>query len=458
MRGSARSSRPLTAEAGALMEQHNYQVDFDRFEASLNGRTELPLHKMRRSALGSFLESGFPRPHDEAWRYTNLASIANTRFALAPKTALAPEALAGRPIPGIEHRLVFVNGHYAPELSSAALPKGVTVRSIAEVTAERGSPDFAVLEEHLGRHAQVEQAFTALNTAFLHDGAFLHVGRNTQCGAPLELLYLSSGEPGTVSYPRLLVVMDEGAELTVVESFAGLNDANYLTAHVAELVLAPGSRLTHLRVQRESEQAYHASAIYAAQQRDSYLSTAVVTFGGALVRNEILPVLDGEGIECLMHGLTLANGTQHIDNTTVIDHAKPNCQSTEVFKGIFGGRSNGVFSGTIIVRPDAQKTNAIQSNDNILLSEQAVVNTRPQLKIWADDVKCTHGATVGQLDESGLFYLRSRGIGKQTARAMLIRAFAEAVLARLQPEAAAHYLEEQLHHRLGELLGDEAAN
>ncbi|MCC6953059.1 MAG: Fe-S cluster assembly protein SufD, partial [Deltaproteobacteria bacterium] len=280
----------------------------------------------------------------------------------------------------------------------------------------------------------------------------LVIERGAEVVAPIHFLYCSTGTADHASYPRLLLLCGESCSCNVVETFVALSDARYLSAPVTEVVVGANARVTHTKVQAESTSAFHIGSLWVDQARSSNFTSNVFHFGGALVRSEINPVMNGEGSECYLNGLTAVGASQHIDNHTVIDHAKPNAFSREIYKGIYDGSARGVFSGTIIVREDAQKTNAIQQNHSILVSENASVDSKPQLKIWADDVKCTHGATVGQLDEHALFYLRSRGIGKETARNMLLHAFASEVIQHVPQESLRESLEGRLLSNLGQHL------
>lgn len=381
------------------------------------------LDRIRADALDRFAGLGFPTTHDEEWKYTNVAPI--TRLALDP--ALRVPAAVELSAPG-------------------SLPKGVRLCSLAE--AFRAEPDL--LEEHLARHAGFERhAFVALNTAFLEDGVLLHIPDGVVVEQPLQLLFAAAanGRP-TVSHPRVLVVAGRDSQATVIESYRGADGSVYFTNAVTEVVLGEGALLDYTRLVTESDRAFHFGALHVRQGRSSSFTSHSVTLGGGLVRNEVGAVLAGEGAECALNGLYAARGRQHIDNYTTIDHARPHSTSHELYKGILDGHAQAVFHGRIIVRREAQKTDAIQRNKNLLLSEDAVVNTKPQLEIYADDVRCTHGATVGQVDADALFYLRSRGIAQAQARHLLTCAFAGEMIDRLKVEALRGLLAETLAGRL----------
>jgi Fe-S cluster assembly protein SufD len=383
----------------------------------------------------------------EEWKYTDVAAIARTSFAPAQYelNGLKASQLNQLTFGNLNcPRLVFVNGFYSPELSSPQdLPDGVQVRSLAEVLEKE--PDL--VEPYLGRHAKYdEHAFVALNTASIRDGAFVWVPPGTVLTEPIHLLYLSTAaaEP-VVAHPRNLIVIGRDSQAAVLEGYVGLQEnSNYFTNLVTEIVAGENSVVDHYKLHQESKEAFHISTLQLYQDRGSSLRTFNVTLGGLLTRNEINAVLDGEGCECALDGLYLLSGRQHVDNHTRLEHAKPHCDSREIYKGILDGKSSGVFHGRIVVRPGAQKTDSKQTNNNLLLSDEAVVNSKPQLEIYANDVKCTHGATIGQLNEDSLFYLRCRGIDRKTARSLLIYAFASEVINRIKVDSVRIELDDYL--------------
>jgi Fe-S cluster assembly protein SufD len=427
-----------------LDEKDVYRAHFADFEKGLPGGTRGPLHRLRQAALERFAALGFPTLEDEEWRFTSVAPLARAPFRLAGPQAVTPERLervALRTGPG--SRLVFVNGRYVPELSSVGhLPDGVILGSLA--AALRDHPEQ--VEPHLARHADYEdQAFTALNTAFLHDGAFLVVPRGKVVEEPIQLLFVATAPAGpAVAHPRALIVLGTSSQARVVEGYAGLGEGVTFTNAVTEVVAGENATLDHYKVQREGRQTFHVHTLQVHQSRSSTFANHAVTLGGSLVRNEINAVLAAEGCSCTLNGLYLASGRQHVDNHTVIDHALPHCESHELYKGILDGQAHGVFNGKIYVRQDAQKTDAKQTNQTLLLSADATINTKPQLEIFADDVKCTHGATVGQLDAEAVFYLRSRGLGREQARRLLTFAFANDIIGRVRVEPLRAQLEEAL--------------
>jgi Fe-S cluster assembly protein SufD len=433
-------------------EKNIYLSNFARFEKESAENGPVWLHRLRKAAMKRFTELGFPTTRNEDWKFTSAAPIAKVPFrhgAPADENGLTAKALE-RAFYKIDDavQLVFVNGHYAPELSLLrSLPAGVIVTSLAAALDTHRD----LIEPHLTRYAAYQDhAFTALNTAFIQDGAFVYLPAGKLVEKPVHLVFVTTavGE-GTVAHPRNLIVAGKESQATVVESYAGLEEEVYFTNAVTEVLAGDGAVIDHYKLQRESREAFHVATLHVQQQRGSSFSSGYFGFGGALVRNEVRAALDGEGCECTLNGLYMADGRQHLDNHTVIDHAKPRCASHELYKGILDGKAHGVFNGKIFVHQDAQKTDAKQTNKTLLLSDDAVINTKPQLEIYADDVKCTHGATVGQLEDDAIFYLRSRGIDREAARRLLTFAFANDIIGRVKVEAIRTRLEETLlaaHH------------
>ncbi|MGA2143436.1 MAG: Fe-S cluster assembly protein SufD [Bryobacteraceae bacterium] len=391
--------------------------------------------ELREAAFERFCALGFPTTHNEEWRFTNVAEIARDKWSLAPQAAADVDTLAPWTAGGI--RLVFVNGRLAGPVPS--LPKGVEAGLLAEPS-------------ELNRIVP-ETAFTALNTAFLDQVAWVKVARGmaVDSATPIHLVYIAAAdEPaGKLPYiaPRMLIQAGADAHVTVIESFVGAG--TYFTNAVTEIVAGQGAVVDHYKVQRESLDAYHVAALEARLGRDANFRTHSISLGGKLVRNDAGAVLS-EGTEAVLNGLYIVNGSQHVDNHTVIDHAKPHGTSHELYKGILDGESAAVFNGKIIVRQDAQKTDSKQTNKNLVLSDNSVVNTKPELQIWADDVRCTHGATIGQLDAEALFYMQSRGIGRSEARRLLTYAFAQDIVDRIKVESLRDSLEKLLFEKFHE--------
>jgi Fe-S cluster assembly protein SufD len=413
------------------------------------------LARTREAALSRFLELGFPTTRDEEWRFTSVAPIAERAFALRETSPagrhrdIAP--LQSADVFGAE--LVFVDGRFAPGLSTRdALPRGARVGSLADFTA--GHADG--IGSHLTRIALFDRRpFVAFNTAFFADGAYIHVPAHTIVEKPIHVVFVSTGDTSgrpVMSHPRVLAVLGDNSQAAVVESYAGPEGAEYFTNVVTEIVLGQNAVLDHYKLQHESTQAYHVGTIVVEAARSASCTSHSISLGGALVRNDVIAILAGEGGECTLNGLYLADGHRLIDNHTTIDHAMPHCGSREIYKGILADRARGVFNGKIIVRPDAQKTDAKQTNRALLLSEDAQVNSKPELEIFANDVKCTHGAAVGQLDPDALFYLRSRGLDLAEARHLLIHAFAGDVLNRMPLVAVRNGVESVLQRHLAHAL------
>lgn len=410
------------------------------------------LTRTRHGAIERFRTLGFPTTRDEDWRFTSVAPIADSRFELARNGAssVGPEDLAPFQWQGdLAATLVFVNGRYVAAASDVdRLPPGVRVESLARALTEPAND----VEAHLTRVATMNrQAFTALNTSFLVDGAFVHVPDAMIVTAPIQLLFLSVGdERPTMAHPRVLVVMGASSQASIVESYGASRVERYFTNAVTEVAAGENATLDHYKVQRESPASFHVGTTYVRAARDAHVACHSISLGGSLVRNDVLVVLDGEGGSCTLNGLYLSDGTRLVDNHTTIDHARPHCGSREVYKGILSDHSRAVFNGKIVVRPDAQKTDAKQTNKALLLSEDAQINTKPQLEIFANDVKCTHGAAIGQMDDEAIFYLRARGLSEQQARHLLIQAFAGDVLNQMPLEPLRARIGEELMRRLPE--------
>jgi len=408
------------------------------------------LASLRSAGMQRFAEQGFPSTRLEDWKYTSVRQIADVRFRPAA-TAETNGGLEQRFSPYLLAEgltLIFLDGHFVGDRSQPGLlPAGVVVTTLARAIASRAD----LVEPHLARGTGLDGSpFTALNTAFLEDGGFVHLPKGTVLEAPIQFLFLSSSpaEPA-VWHPRNLVVAEEGSRATIVETYVGDGKAVYFTNTVTELVVGPNAALTHYKLQREGEGAFHIGTTAARQGRDSRLHSMSLSLGGALARNEIGTVFSAPGSSCSLDGLYLASGRQHVDHHTSIDHCEPHCGSEQLYKGVLDSHASAVFNGKVFVRPDAQKSDARQVNKNLLLSEDAVVNTKPQLEIFADDVRCSHGATIGRLEKDALFYLRSRGIDESTARTLLIRGFVNEVLERVAVKEVRSQLEDVVRSRFG---------
>ncbi|OGS48263.1 MAG: Fe-S cluster assembly protein SufD [Euryarchaeota archaeon RBG_16_68_13] len=412
-----------------------YMADFERFEKELVHRAPAWTKEARKAAIERFAQLGFPTATHEEWRYTNVAPIVRTEF-LPSFEAKPPVVVSERLEPlsfGVLKctQLVFVNGRLSPRLSwRRPLPEGMRVLSLSEAIEDDGE----ALSTHLGHLAGYEDsAFTALNAAFMEDGAFVEIPAGVAMEEPIHILHLSVAEnEPVVSYPRNLIVLGPRSQATVIESYASLQDGTYFTNAVTEVSVGPEAVLDHYKLQLESPAAFHVGRMEVVQGDNSRVSTNSLSLGGSLVRNDVSVRFDGEGSELAMDGLFMVTGKQHVDNHTWIDHARPNCTSLELYKGILDGQAKGIFNGKVFVRKGAMKTNARQTNRNLLLSKDAYVDSTPGLVILADDVKCAHGSSIGQLDEDAIFYLRTRGIDEGTARNLLTYAFASEMVNRIR--------------------------
>ena len=435
----------------ASESKERYLSAFKQSQAHVAAGVPAWLRELRESGIASFAALGFPTTRNEDWKYTNVEPIAAQAFVHAngEAKALTASEIVTRSMADVDApRLVFVNGIYAPEFSQlAALPKGVNVKSLGEAIRH----DDSALSSELGRHADAQrQPFVALNSAFLEDGAVVSIAPGCRLDRPIYLVFVSmAGKAPVLSHPRTLILLGAGSEAKIVESYLGLGSGAYFCNAVTELVGDADAVIEHYRIQQEADSGFHVGSLEAILARGCHLTAHAVSLSGALVRNNVHVVLNGEGAECVLNGLYLADGKQHIDNFTEIEHAKPRARSLELYKGIIGGSAHGVFNGKIIVHQDAQKSDARQTNKNLLLSPDAVVNTKPQLEIYADDVKCSHGSTIGQLDADALFYLRSRGLGLDEAKSLLSFAFASDVVGRIKIESLRKSLDEYLVARFG---------
>jgi Fe-S cluster assembly protein SufD len=419
------------------------------FDRQIGAAEPAYLRGLREEGRSHFAALGFPTTRLEEWRYTNVAPIAAADFRLASREhpPIAREAVEAISFPVFACSLfVFVNGRFRPELSSSPILSGeLRVESLARLRSENP----ALLEAHLGRYTeQKSHPFAALNTAFLDDGAVVTIPSGARLENPLHLVFVSNGEAATLSQPRVLVVAEPGSRAVVIQDHVSVGEGMRFTNSVSEVVTCAGADLDLVILQRENDLTHHVSNLASRQERGSRFRAHTVTLGGSLVRNDLGALLADEGAECTLNGVFLGRGSQLIDNHTVVDHAVPHGTSRELYKGIMCGKSKGVFRGRIIVRRDAQKTDAEQSNRNLLVADGAEINSKPQLEIYADDVKCSHGSAIGRLDQDALFYLRSRGIDQERARLVLTRGFAVEVLERLPAPALRDVALELLEQRL----------
>ena len=419
---------------------------FPSFERRAAGHEVPWLRKLRADAFARFCETGFPTTHDEDWRFTNVSAIARTPFELAPEEvpALSKAELEAFTFQGRGAQLLFVNGRFVSELSE--IPQGLNISSLREQLAN----NVESLRAHFGRYLNVERdPFCALNSAFAEDGAYLHVSRGKVIEEPIHLVFVSTNlSRPTMSHPRNLLVFEDESEASVVEEYISVGSGAVFSNSATELIAGENSTISHYMIEREHRDAFNVSTLRIQQGRSANVASHSLLLGGGLVRNNVHPVLAGEGGECLINGLFVGHGREHLDNYMHVEHASPHCSSRQFYNGILDGHAHGVFHGRIIVHKDAQKTDAKQTNRNLLLSDDAQIDTKPQLEIYADDVKCTHGATIGQIEENALFYLQSRGIDEPSARRLLLLAFASECVERMKPGAARTRVEHLIHEYL----------
>jgi len=407
------------------------------------------LHRLREDAFARFCATGFPTTHDEDWRFTNVAAIARTQFVLPPIGAVQISGADLQPwrMEEAAVELVFIDGQFAPELSMLDNARRSTCVSGLEETLVKHPGQ---LEPHLGRYLGIRRdPFSALNTAFAADGAFVHVGRGAILEKPIHLLFVSRAYAvPTMIHPRNLLLFEEESQATVIEEYVSLGSSTMLCNSATELIACDSAMASHYMIEREQTEAFNISTLRIQQHRSANVASHSLLLGGGLVRNNVHPVLAGEGGECLINGLFIGDGGQHLDNYMYVEHASPHCSSRQFYNGILDGRAHGVFHGRIVVHKAAQKTDAKQTNRNLLLSDDAQIDTKPQLEIYADDVKCTHGATIGQIDPDALFYLQSRGIDEMSARRILLLAFSGECLERMKPGPARDHAERLIRGHL----------
>jgi Fe-S cluster assembly protein SufD len=430
--------------------KERYLASYREARSRAGAGTPAWLDMLREAAIANFAALGFPTLKNEDWRYTSVEPIAAQHYVSAngeAKQVSAGDVMARSMIDPAAPRLVFVNGLFMPELSqTAALGRDIAMMTLSDFI----KADEARAAASLGHYASADgQPFVALNSALFDDGAVVAIGPGCHAERPIYLAFVSTtrGAP-VMSHPRTLILLGAGSEAKIVENYLGLGGGYFCNA-VTELFGAADAVVEHYRLQQESDAGFHIGTLAAHLERGCQLTAHAVTLTGALVRNNVHVALAGAGAGCVLNGLYLADGRQHIDNFTEIEHVKPRASSLELYKGILGGSARGVFNGKIVVHKDAQKSDARQTNKNLLLSENAVVNTKPQLEIYADDVKCSHGSTIGQLDDNALFYLRSRGLGIEEARSLLSFAFASDVVGRMRIATLRERLDDYLGARFG---------
>ena len=429
--------------------QH-YLNEHALLKESLPGHNLSWLTQSREQALNHFSELGFPHHRLEDWKYTSVRPIEKRQFKLVQEVDHTIDAASLNSYLCQDmacHLMVFVDGRFSAPLSNLGqLPEGVKVKDLTTALNE----DTDIIKTHLGSAADVSRnGFSAMNMAFMSDGVFIELAKNTQVELPIHLMFLASGQQEEItSQARILVLAGEGSQAKIIESYNALQNSVYFNNVTTEVKLSANANIEHYKVQQESSKAFHVATLQVDQQRDTTFTSHSVSFGAQLARNDINAWMGDEGASCNLYGLYVTDGRQHCDYHTRIDHAKPHCSSNEYFKGILDGHSRAVFNGQVHVHPDAQQSDAQQSNKNLLLSKDAEVDTKPQLEIYADDVKAAHGATVGQLDENMMFYLRSRGIDYNAAHALLVYGFAHSIIEKMSLEPLQKHLETALVNRI----------
>jgi Fe-S cluster assembly protein SufD len=423
----------------------HYLAEWGHVAPTLPGRKRPWIERVRAEALASFAQSGFPLQREEDWKYTSVAAIDKGRFVV-PAPALngvSSSLIEAMSFPDA-HLLVFENGRCRPQFASLApLPAGATISSLADAMAS----DAGRLEDVMTRGANSTSGFAALNAAFMADGAYLHLASGVALDQPLHLIFITT-EDNLAIHARNVIVAEEGSRASVIEHYVGPKGTGSFTNVVTQIVVGRGAQIEHIRLQQESPKAYHIAAVSVDQHRVSRFTSHSFALGSALSRVDMAVGLNAEGGECTLNGLYMTEGRQHADHHTRIDHAQPRGVSRQLYKGVLDGASRAVFNGKVIVHPQAHQSDAQQYNRNLLLSETAEVDTKPQLEIYSDDVKCSHGATVGQIDAEQVFYLRSRGVDNTAARALLTFAFADEVVRRLSVAPLRARLETLLLGRL----------
>ncbi len=427
--------------------KENIKDAFEHFESQLNGQKESKWHQTRKEAFEALAQLPFPTTKHEEWKYTNVAKILKNNYAFNAPSTISKEEVDKFSLSTLDaHKLVFINGVFNEEFSSFESEKGIHILNLQDAYSQHKE----LIEQHFGQYAAYqEEPFTALSTAFAFNGVFVLAEKSAVASKPVFILNITdTREYPIIAQPRNLVLAEENSQITIIEDFVSLGENPAFLNYVSEFKVEKYAHVDHYKLQNKGANNYYVGTTQVKQTDNSNYNNTVITLGGGLIRNNLNILLDGEYCEAFMNGLYMLKDADHVDNHTMVDHLKPNSYSNELYKGVMDGKSTGVFNGKIYVRKYAQKTNAFQENKNILLSENATVDTKPQLEIWADDVKCSHGATTGALDEEPMFYLRSRGIGEDKARALLMNAFAADVVLRIKSEAFRTHIEELITNRL----------
>jgi len=427
----------------------NWYIDnFKKLESKLNGETKSEFHNIRKDAIEVFERLDFPTLKNEEWKYTSVSPILNYGFLPVSKNEdFNSKQVKDYQITGMKsHIVVLVNGVFREDLSNTnGLPAGTIISGFGKALDD----NKLIIKDYFNKNLKNENGFVALNTAYSFDGVFIFIPDNVVIENPIQIINLTGSDNELVlSQPRNIIIAGKNSSASIIDTYFSISENETFTNNITEIFAGESSNVKFIKIQNENDKSYHISRTQAEQKRNSVYTTYTITTGGSLVRNDNNVLLNDEGCETHFFGLYLTDGKQHVDNHTLIDHAKPRCVSNELYKGVLNDSSTGVFNGKVFVRPDLQKTNAYQSNKNILLTKEASVDTKPQLEIYADDVRCTHGATVGQLDDESVFYLRSRGIPKEEAIRVLIRAFADDIFENITNEPLHEHIQKLIFEKL----------
>ncbi len=446
-----------SAQNNSEVKQHFAKL-FELYESNLNGRKKLLAHAYRKTAIDRLAELSFPTRRTEDWKYTSVARLLQPSYQLGLPFQMEKETLDQYSIPGLESiKLVFSNGVFNADLSDleSELPNGVVLCKLDEALAREDLKELA--EAHFKPDAEEDtNPFTAINTAFSRHGFFIHVPKGVVVDKPFEFIYLTHSDEKipVFSAPRMIVVAETSSEVSVIERYHAIGDDTvsepYFTNTVNRIAVGANARVHHYKIQEESLNAFQVTNTEVRQHRDSIYSSYVTDLGGKIIRNNLSILLKDSNTETNMYGIYLPKGDQHIDNQTFVDHAHPHCNSNELYKGIINDRGRGVFNGKVLVRQDAQKTNAFQQNSSLVLSKKGTMDSKPQLEIFADDVKCSHGATIGQLDEAAVYYLKARGLNDSKARALLQYAFIGEVIEKIPIDSIKQYVEGVVQNKLND--------
>ena len=422
---------------------------FKTFETQLNGASKSSWHQLRKKAMVTLESNGLPKAKDEEYRYTQLGRILDKKFQFTDLSMAGRDSSHGENIlfhDADAHHIYINNGIVDKEKIKSLAAKGLIILTLQEAS-DKYPKD---IEAHLGNYSNKNKdAFAALNTMFSYEGVFIKIEKNALIDKPILLHYSTTKRLKQPVYQsRNLIIVESGAQVEMIESYTSHEEEEYFSNHVSEIVIGANAHLNYYKLQNQSNKTYHVDNTYIAQAKDSVVTSYIFTLEGKIIRNNLNFALEDQNCETHLFGLYVAHGDNHIDNHTVVNHKFPNCFSNQIYKGILDDTAKAVFNGKIFVQPDAQKTNAFQSNKNILLTDTASMNSKPQLEIWADDVKCSHGCTTGQLDEEQLFYLRSRGISKSSARGMLLYAFVDDVLDKIKIDFLHDFVGAEMNNRL----------